>query len=211
VGGAVTAGVPLRLAGAGAAGYLLGSVPLADLATRLATGSKTDLRLIGSGNPGAANAMSVVGKCWGIGILVGDIGKGALASVVGRGLAGGNGAHVGGTAAVIGHCLPVWSRFNGGKGAATSCGQCLATFPAYFPIDLAVAVAVAKWRRRALPATATASAVWVGAGLLWWRRGWPNGWGPRPTAALPIAAAVSSAVIFSRFWAARGWQERTGR
>ena len=198
----------LRLGAAATAGYLLGSAPLADAATRVATQGKTDLRLVGSGNPGAANAMSVLGKGWGFGILFGDIGKGALAAAVGRRMAGDNGAHVGGTAAVVGHCFPVWNRFKGGKGAATSCGQCLATFPAYFPIDLAVAVAVARWRQRALPATATASAVWVGAGLLWWRKGWSNGWGPRPTAALPLAAAVSSAVIFSRFWAARGWQER---
>jgi len=199
----------LRLAGAAGVGYLLGSVPLADTAARLAKGGVTDLRIAGSGNPGAANAMTLLGKGWGIGILVGDIAKGALGAAAGRRLAGDNGAHVGATAAVIGHCLPVWSGFKGGKGAATSCGQCLATFPAYFPVDLAVAVAVAKWRQRALPATATASAVWIGAGVLWWRRGWRNGWGPRPTPALPVAAAVSSAVIFSRFWAARGWQERT--
>ena len=202
-------GSAVRLTAAAATGYLLGSAPLADGAARIATGGTTDLRAAGSGNPGAANAIAVLGKGWGFGILFGDIGKGALASVVGRRLAGDLGAHIGGTAAVVGHCLPVWNGFKGGKGAATSCGQCLATFPAYFPIDLAVAIAIAKWRGRALPATATASAVWVSAGALWWRKGWPNGWGPRPTAALPVAAAVSSAVIFSRFWAARGWQDRT--
>jgi hypothetical protein len=46
-----------------------------------------------------------------------------------------------------------------------------------------------------------ASTAWVAAGVLWWRRGWPNAWGPEPTAALPAAAAVSSAVILSRFLA----------
>ncbi|MEW6154101.1 MAG: glycerol-3-phosphate acyltransferase [Actinomycetota bacterium] len=200
---------PLASALAATAGYLLGSFPAATLAARLATGGTTDLRTVGSGNPGAANAMTALGRRWGTAVLVADIGKGAAASWLGQALAGGTGAHLGGTAAVVGHCFPLWTRFKGGgKGAATSCGHCLATFPAYFPVDLAVALVVARWKRRALPATAVASAVWVGAGVLWWRKGWPNAWGPRPTPALPLAAAASSAVIFSRFWAARGWQER---
>jgi glycerol-3-phosphate acyltransferase PlsY len=95
----------------------------------------------------------------------------------------------------------VWKGFRGGKGVSTSAGQCLATFPAYFPLDLGVALVAAKWRRRTLPATVIASTAWVAAGVLWWRRGWPNAWGPEPTAALPAAAAVSSAVILSRFLA----------
>ena len=195
--------MPLRVIAAAATGYVLGSAPVADTAARIATRGASDLRSAGSGNPGAANAMDVLGKAWGYGILFGDVGKGGLASLVGRRLAGGLGAHVAGTAAVIGHCYPVWNGFKGGKGVAASCGQCLATFPAYFPVDLGVAWAVAKWRQRAYPATALACSVWVTAGLLWWRRGWPNAWGPAPTAALPAAAAVSSAVILSRFAAAR--------
>lgn len=195
--------MPLRVLAAAATGYVLGSAPVADTAARIATRGASDLRSAGSGNPGAANAMDVLGKAWGYGILFGDVGKGGLASLVGRRLAGGLGAHVAGTAAVVGHCYPVWNGFKGGKGVAASCGQCLATFPAYFPVDLGVAWAVAKWRQRAYPATALACSVWVTAGLLWWRRGWPNAWGPAPTAALPAAAAVSSAVILSRFAAAR--------
>ena len=86
-----------------------------------------------------------------------------------------------GTAAVVGHCFPVWKRFRGGKGVAVSLGQCVATFPAYVPVDLAVAWGVGKWSGRALPGTAVASATWVAAGTLWtWRR-WPNLWGPPPT------------------------------
>jgi glycerol-3-phosphate acyltransferase PlsY len=189
----------LRLLAAAGAGYLLGTTPSADVAARLATGGATDLRLAGTGNPGAVNAMGVLGKRWGYGVLLADLAKGAGASALGRRLAGGTGAHVGGTAAVVGHCFPVWNGFRGGKGAAASCGQCLATFPVYFPVDLAVAIAVVKWRQRAFPATAIASAVWVAAGVLWWRRSWPNAWGPRPSAALPAAAAVSSAVILYRF------------
>jgi glycerol-3-phosphate acyltransferase PlsY len=193
----------LRLIAAATTGYALGTIPSADVAARLATRGATDLRDAGSGNPGAANAMAVLGKGWGYGVLVTDVTKGAAACVAGRRLAGDLGAHIGGTAAVVGHCLPVWNGFRGGKGVAASAGQCLATFPAYFPIDLGVAWATARWRRQAMVATAAASITWVGAGVVWWRRGWPNLWGPQPSAALPLAAAATSGVILSRFMAAR--------
>jgi glycerol-3-phosphate acyltransferase PlsY len=184
---------------AAAAGYLIGTVPCADVAARVATKGTTDLRDAGTGNPGAVNAMAVLGPAWGWGILAADATKGALACAAGRRLAGGSGAHIAGTAAVVGHCFPVWNGFRGGKGVAVSLGQCLATFPAYLPIDLGVAWAVGKRTGRTFPGTAVASATWVTAGVLWWRKGWPNGWGPAPTTALPISAAVSSAVIAYRF------------
>jgi glycerol-3-phosphate acyltransferase PlsY len=194
---------PLAPLAAATAGYLVGTIPSADAAARLATGGATDLRTQGSGNPGAVNAMEVLGQGWGYGILAADTLKGVLACAVGRRLAGGSGAHVAGTAAVVGHCFPVWNRFRGGKGVAVSLGQCVATFPAYVPVDLAVAWAVGKWTGRALPGTAVASATWVAAGTLWtWRR-WPNLWGPAPTAALPVTSAVSSAVILYKFATAK--------
>jgi acyl phosphate:glycerol-3-phosphate acyltransferase len=192
--------------GAVALGYLAGSLPSADAATRLAAArtpaSTVDLRAQGSGNPGAANAIALLGRRWGYGVMAADIAKGALACALGRGLGGGGGAHAAGVAAVVGHCFPLWSGFRGGKGVATSVGQCAATFPAWSPFDLAVAGAVAaspRWRQRARATTVVASAAWIGAAILWWRRGWPNLWGPRPSAALPLAAAASSAVILSRF------------
>jgi len=191
-----------RLAAAAASGYLAGTLPSADVATRLATGGATDLRSTGSGNPGAANAMKVLGPGWGWGVMAADVGKGAVACAAGRRIAGDGGAHLAGTAAVVGHCFPVWNGFRGGKGVATSAGQCLATFPVYTAIDLGVAAATAsspRWKQRAFAATAIASSCWVGASVLWWRRGWPNGWGPRPSAALPTAAAASSAVILYKF------------
>lgn len=191
-----------RVAAAAVGGYLAGTLPSADIAARLATGGATDLRTLGSGNPGAANAIGVLGAKWGYGVMAADIAKGAVACGVGRRVAGPTGAHVGGTAAVLGHCFPVWSGFRGGKGVATSVGQCMATFPAYMGIDLSVALATSlspRWKQRAYAATAVASACWVGGGALWAWRGWPNLWAPRPTKALPVAAAASSAVILSKF------------
>ncbi|HTJ77347.1 MAG TPA: glycerol-3-phosphate acyltransferase [Acidimicrobiales bacterium] len=193
----------IGLLAAAAAGYLIGTVPSADTAARLATKGTSDLRTEGTGNPGAVNAMAVLGKGWGWSILVADATKGALACGMGRRLAGPAGAQMAGSAAVIGHCFPVWTGFRGGKGVAVSLGQCATTFPAYLPIDLGVAWAVGKWKGRTLPGTAAASATWVAASVLWWRRGWPNGWGPEPTPALPAGAAVSSAVILYKFATAK--------
>ena len=189
----------VRLLASAAVGYLVGGLPAGDTVARVASRGKTSLRTAGTGNPGAANAIVVLGKRWGAVIMAADIAKGVACCTLGRRLAGDNGAHVGGTAAVIGHCFPIWSGFRGGKGVATGFGQVVATFPAYVPIDLGVAWAVAAWRKRPLPATAAACCLWVAAGLLWWRRGWPNAWGPPPTPALPVAAAISSGVILSRF------------
>jgi glycerol-3-phosphate acyltransferase PlsY len=193
----------LAVLASAAAGYVLGTVPVADTAARVATGGTTDLRDAGTGNPGAVNAMGVLGKGWGWGILAADAGKGAMSCALGRRLAGATGAHVAGTAAVVGHCFPVWNGFRGGKGVAVSLGQCTATFPAYLPFDLGVAWAVGRWKGRTFPGTVAASATWVAAGLLWWRNGWPNGWGPAPTAALPASAALSSAVILYKFMTAK--------
>ncbi len=181
-------------------GYAAGNVPTADLVSRLFGAG--DLRRRGSGNPGAANALSQIGKSAGATIAVIDIAKGALAGLAGRRLGGATGANAASAAAVTGHCYPALNGFRGGKGVATSVGQVLATYPAYFPIDVGVAVLTASlpfWKRRTRAATQFASVTWVGCSVLWWRRAWPNAWGPRPTSALPLAAAASSVIIASRF------------
>ena len=183
--------------------YLLGTVSTADIVTRRMAGN--DLRTQGSGNPGAANAMKVLGAKAGLVVMAGDISKGVGACAIGGALAGPTGAHLAGTAAVAGHCYPVWNGFRGGKGVATSVGQCLATFPAYFPIDVGVAAATAAvpaWKQRAFAATLTSSAFWVVGGVVWWIGGWRNLWGPKPSAMLPISALLSSAIIAERFVAA---------
>ena len=192
----------LGLVAAGTLGYLCGAVPSADVAARLATGGGADLRRVGSGNPGAANAMAVLGTGWGYGVLFADIAKGSLACRLGAVVAGDLGSHVGGVAAVVGHCFPWYTGFKGGKGVAASAGQCLMTFPAYFPIDLAVAGVtgmVPSWRKRAFSTTLVSSLIWIAACCVWWRRGWPNLWGPRPSGALPVAAIATSSIIAYKF------------
>lgn len=190
-----------RLGLAFAAGYLVGTLPSADLAARLTTGGAVDVRSGGTGNPGGMNARRLLGRRVGTLVIVGDIAKGAAACALGRRHSGDVGAHVGGVAAVVGHCYPLWSGFRGGKGVATSFGQCLATFPVYAPVDVAVATVVARMPglgRPALVSVGVSSVAWLAAGVLWWRRGLPNLWGPRPTAALPLANAATAVVLASR-------------
>jgi acyl phosphate:glycerol-3-phosphate acyltransferase len=192
-----------RVVGATALGYLIGTFPTADLVARRAN---VDLRRVGSGNPGGANAVKVLGKKAGYTVMAGDIAKGALASAVGAAVAGPAGAHAAGSASVVGHCLPVWNGFKGGKGVAASVGQCLATFPAYFPVDIGVAAltaAVPRWRQRAFGATMISSACWVLGSIVWWRKRWPNLWGPSAGPGLPLSAVVSSSVIAYKFVTAR--------
>ncbi|HXH59081.1 glycerol-3-phosphate acyltransferase, partial [Iamia sp.] len=71
-------------------GYLAGTLPSADIASRLA-GRRTEVRASGSGNPGAANAAAVLGNRWGLAVLGADMGKGVAAGLVGRALAGDTG------------------------------------------------------------------------------------------------------------------------
>lgn len=186
---------------AAACGYALGSVPSGDVASKVVGRGRVDLRRQGSGNPGALNVGRLLGRRVGRAVLAADVLKGAAACAVGRRLAGDVGAHVGGVSAVAGHCYPVWTGFRGGKGVAASIGQCLATFPAYAPLDVAVALAVARIPGLARPAfvsVGTASFAWVAAGYVWWKRDLPNLWGPRPTIALPLANAATVLVILPR-------------
>ncbi len=199
----------------GLLGYLVGSFPTADLVSKYVTrrsgGAGVDLRAAGSGNPGALNAARLLGRNWGLIALTGEI-KGAAACVVGRALVGDNGAYLAGTTSVVGHCFPPWSRFRGGKGVATSFGTSLVCFPAYAPMDLAVATAaffLSKGRASlaagpdAQPAarigTLAASGLFITAATYWWRKRKGNLWGPRPTLGLPLYALATSGVIAYRF------------
>lgn len=193
-----------RLGLAAVAGYLIGSVLAADAVSQLARrrAVAVDVRATGSGNPGAANVMSSMGKSWGVAVLAGDMAKGAAAAQAGRLLAGGNGAYLAGTAAVAGHCFPLWSGFRGGKGVAASAGTTWACFPAYVPIDVGLAALGMFVSKHAGKATAIASGAFVLAAVVWRRFQLPNLWGPRPTMGLPLYAATTSAIIGYKFLSA---------
>jgi glycerol-3-phosphate acyltransferase PlsY len=187
--------------GAAVLGYLLGTIPSADIASRLAAGHGSHVRTAGSGNPGATNAASVLGKKWGAFVLVADVGKSMAACGAGRALAGDLGAHAGGTASVVGHCYPVWNGFRGGKGVASSVGLVVSTFPAYVPFGASAMglTVLATKQNKTFSAVAVAAAGWFVHSLVWWRRRLPNAWGVQPSAAMPAAATATATVVLYKF------------
>jgi glycerol-3-phosphate acyltransferase PlsY len=108
---------------AAAAGYLLGSIPFGLLLTWAA--GLGDIRKIGSGNIGATNVLRTGHKGLAAATLLLDGGKGALAVLVSRHW-GPDTAILAGCGAFLGHLYPLWLRFKGGKGVATSLGVLLA-------------------------------------------------------------------------------------
>ncbi len=106
-------------------GYLIGCP---NTALALAKLKKVDMRSGGSGNPGASNAMILMG--WKAGIIVAlcDIGKGLAAVLLCRALFpwAQFAAAVGGVGCVLGHMFPFYLRFKGGKGFASYLGMTLA-------------------------------------------------------------------------------------
>lgn len=105
-------------------GYLLGSIPFGVVFTRMA--GLGDVRSIGSGNIGATNVLRTGNRWVALATLLADGGKGAVAVLIARYVAGDTMAVVAGTAAFVGHIFPVWLKFKGGKGVATFLGLTLA-------------------------------------------------------------------------------------
>ena len=178
------------------ASYLLGSIPCGLLISK---SQGLDIREHGSRNIGATNVWRVMGKKWGLLAFVGDTAKGWLAVLLGMWLAARWSVtldlpHVhilppdfaGITAAlgcILGHTFPVWLRFKGGKGVATSLGVILGMMPLAALIDFAIWGVVFKVSRYvSLASIVAAGALPVAViGLMFFgpAQGWGavHGWG----------------------------------
>lgn len=108
-------------------GYLLGSVPFGLVITKAA--GLGDIRKIGSGNIGATNVLRTGRKDLALATLFLDTGKGAIAVILIGLIFDYNSAMLAGFFALVGHCYPVWLKFKGGKGVATTLGTLLALSP----------------------------------------------------------------------------------
>lgn len=127
-------------------GYLLGSIPTGYLMGRA---NGIDIRQHGSKNIGATNVFRTLGKGPGIFVFLCDTMKGVFAVMLGykiyaldqkvvhfiSPMAG----ILGGIAVILGHNFPVWLKFKGGKGVATSLGMVIGLVP------FAAAVSMAVW------------------------------------------------------------------
>lgn len=119
--------------------YLIGSIPFGLILTRIFGAG--DLRSIGSGNIGATNVLRTGRKGLALGTLLLDALKGAIPVFV-AGRYAPELAAVAGLGAVIGHCFPVWLRFNGGKGVATAAGVALTLTPLVALCILAIFIVI---------------------------------------------------------------------
>ena len=132
------------------AAYFLGSIPSAVWIGKSFYG--VDVREKGSKNAGTTNTIRVLGLLPGLFVLGIDVFKGwlavYLAKFFGSSLAEMNHDYlvyyqlVIGIFAVIGHALPVFARFKGGKGVATMLGVVIGLFDKIIPLVLAVFVIV---------------------------------------------------------------------
>jgi glycerol-3-phosphate acyltransferase PlsY len=126
----------LTLAAIAIVSYLLGSIPAGYVVGRMAG---IDIRKAGSGNIGATNVTRVLGKRYGYPVFAVDFVKGLAAVILSILIA----KHTqpswssspdlfgitGAVSSVIGHSFPVWLRFKGGKGVATSAGALFGLMP----------------------------------------------------------------------------------
>ncbi len=118
-------------------GYVIGCISFGYLAGKIFKGK--DIREEGSGNAGTANAIRNYGWAIGLFTFVGDVAKGVVAAWIGYllvhdgGIFGAAqlsaGVCIGGLAAVVGHIWPVFLKFRGGKGVATSLGVLIMMMP----------------------------------------------------------------------------------
>lgn len=120
------------------AAYLIGSINFAIIFSRL---KGTDITKKGSGNPGTMNVLRSVGKLWGVLTFICDCAKGVIFAVIGLYWVGSlDWLFILGVVTVIGHVLPVYSKFKGGKGVATSIGVFIVAYPIVGAIVLAILI-----------------------------------------------------------------------
>ena len=98
--------------------YLIGSFSSAYVVGRVF--KKIDIRNHGSGNAGATNALRIMGSKLGVLTFFMDFAKGIVAVLVGTGLGGYTGGMIAALFAVLGHNWPIFFKFKGGKGIATT-------------------------------------------------------------------------------------------
>jgi len=148
---------------------LLGGFPTGTLVSRYLL--KTDIRRLGSGNPGAMNVWRVFGYKYGLMVISVDVLKGWLAVRLGAEAVGLELGSISrslvGLLAVAGHIWSPWTHFRGGKGVGTAFGVGLALYPAAALISGAVWGVVLTVTRYASVASLTAAVCYPA--LVHWR------------------------------------------
>jgi len=124
--------------------YLLGSIPFGLL---IAKAHGKDLRTIGSGNIGATNVSRALGRKWAYVCFLLDVLKGMVPMLAIMFITKPQGIVMlllwlaVGCGAILGHIFPIYVKFRGGKGVATSFGVALGLWP-YYTICASFAIAI---------------------------------------------------------------------
>ncbi len=150
--------------------YLIGAIPFSVIVGKVFC--KTDVREHGSGNPGTTNAFRVLGRKWGLLVFVLDITKGGLIVLLVRLNVFGADAELlhplaYGFAAAVGHVVPVYLKFKGGKAVATGAGALTAYVPllAIFGL-LSYGIALKMSRYVSLASCTAAVTMLIGASVV---------------------------------------------
>ena len=145
--------------------YLLGSMPAAYLVAKWSRG--IDIRQYGSGNAGASNVTTIVGKRWGLPVIIFDIVKGMVAIYVAQHIGlGTTGQVVTGLATIVGHNWPIFLRFKGGRGGLTTLGVALILAPKLALPLFAMVLILALFKQMALGTVLAMAALPICASLL---------------------------------------------
>lgn len=197
---------PAIIAGA----YLIGSVSFAIVVSRLL--ALPDPRSYGSKNPGATNVLRSGKTAAAVFTLLGDGGKGWFAVALAQYLLGGTGSGMlanwaiplSGLAVVVGHMLPLFHRFQGGKGVATAAGALLGLDPWLGLGTIATWIAIAAFFRMSSLASLVAA---VFAPIY---AGWLFGLAP----VFPVVVAIALLLVWRHkenlIRLARGEEKRIG-
>lgn len=122
------------------ASYFAGSIPSSYLAGKWL--KSIDIRNFGSGNPGATNTLRVLGKKAGFAVLLFDFLKGFIPLIIASRYFNPFQDNesiimiICGLSVITGHIFPVWLKFKGGKGVASSAGVFTALYPPIFPVSI---------------------------------------------------------------------------
>ena len=159
----MTVGGALGLLVVAVVAFLVGAVNPATLVARTLG---VDLRGAGSGNPGATNAGRVLGRKWGVLVLVLDVAKAYLPTLLALWRFGLWAALVAGLAVVLGHVFSPFLRGHGGKGVACALGAILAVAPLVALAALLVFGVAVSLVRFVGEASVVVTLVLVGIGVL---------------------------------------------
>jgi glycerol-3-phosphate acyltransferase PlsY len=175
----------------GAIGYTIGCISFGYITGKILKGR--DIRDVGSGNAGTANVIRNYGWVPGLITFVGDVLKGVAASLIGLWLAGWAGACIGGLMSVLGHIWPVYLKFKGGKGVATSFGVFLVMMPWQALIVFTLCIILIAITKTMSVGSLAGTAVMAGTSWIFYLTQW---WLPITSIFIPIASTLLFVLVF---------------